>query len=146
MKANTNIKSLMTVTPHTVNSGLPIKTARDLMKKYGVRHLPVQVAGHLVGVVTDRDLKLALSFQGDSPLLVDDVMTPDPYAVAPEASLGEVVREMARRRYGCAIVRNAAGRVLGIFTVTDGMSALERILRARTRLAGNKKVAARKKK
>lgn len=136
MKENLDMQTYMTASPHTINSGLPLKKAKELMKKYGVRHLPVQVAGHLVGVVTDRDLKLGASFDRAENLLVDDIMTPDPYAVQLNASLSDVVREMARKKFGCAVIQDRDGKVAGIFTATDGLRAFAALL--------GKKPAARK--
>ena len=75
MKANEKIEQYMTVSPHCVNAGMPLKKARELMRTHGIRHLPVQLAGRLVGVITDRDLKLAESFDLAGELLVDDAPT-----------------------------------------------------------------------
>lgn len=126
------IDDFMTYSPHTINSGMTLKTARQLMKKHNVRHLPVQVAGHLVGVITDRDLKFASAFDKDGKLLVDDIMTPDPYTVEPGTSLGEVVEQMATNRYGSALVQQQpGGRVIGIFTAVDGLRAISEKMNAK---------------
>jgi CBS domain-containing protein len=135
MKSADRIENFMTFSPHTINSGMPIETAQAMMKKFGVRHLPVQVAGHLVGVVTERDLFLARSLDKEGKLMVDDVMTPEPYAVPSEAPLGDVVEEMATRRYGCAVVCNEQGRVIGIFTAVDGLRAIGDKLNTKARKA-----------
>ncbi len=140
MKAIPQVEKFMTPMPHTINSGMPIKTAKAMMRKYGVRHLPVQVAGHLVGVVTDRDLKLALSFKNTENLFVDDVMTPDPYAVHPTTKFGEVVKTMAEHKYGCAIVQNFDGKVVGIFTATDGLRAFGKMLEKTSKVTRRKGV------
>ena len=120
---NTAIAEHMTPFPHGIHSAMPLKTARERMKKYGVRHLPVQLAGHLVGVVTDRDLKLGASFERDGELLVDDIMTPDPYGVSPDTPLREVIEALIERKYGCAVVLEKQ-KVVGIFTVTDALRVL----------------------
>ncbi len=134
MKTVPCVEKFMTPMPHTINSGMPLKTAKEMMQKYGVRHLPVQVAGHLVGVLTDRDLKLAMSFKNSGELLVDDVMTPDPYAVLPKERLNHVVTEMANHKYGCAVVQQEDGKVIGIFTATDGLRAFGEALKVRRSL------------
>jgi|GEM_PF-880191 len=138
MLKNTTVDKFMTHSPHTVNSGLPIKTAAELMKKYGVRHLPVQLAGHLVGVITDRDIKFASSFDKEGQMLVDDIMTPDPYFVLPGTSLGEVVEKMATNRYGCTVIQQKDGRVVGIFTAIDGLRAIGESLNAPRRRVAKK--------
>ena len=132
MKKRT-IESFMTPFPHSIHSGMPLKTARSLMRKYGIRHLPVQLAGHLVGVLTDRDLKLGASFDQEGTLMVEDVMTPDPFTVKRDDSIGAVATEMARHKYGCAIVQDEKGKVIGIFTATDALKLLGEILNSALR-------------
>ncbi|MBI3556285.1 MAG: CBS domain-containing protein [Deltaproteobacteria bacterium] len=120
----------MTAMPHTIGSDIPIKKAMEMMREFRIRHLPVQRAGQLIGVLSDRDIKLARSFQGPGELTVDDVMTPDPYVVAPDASLDEVAFNMAEHKYGCAIVRQSNGKVVGIFTDNDALRSLGETLRS----------------
>lgn len=124
MKTVPQVEKFMTPLPHTINSGVPVKTAKEMMKKFGVRHLPVQVGGHLVGIVSDRDLKLAQGFDNPENLLVADVMTTDPYTVPTDAEVSEVAKTMAEHKYGCAIVQNPEGKVVGILTSTDGLREL----------------------
>lgn len=116
--------------PHTVNEDLEIQKAHDLMKDHHIRHLPVQKAGHLVGVVTDRDLKLAESFSDLATLRVRDIMMPDPYCVTPEASMDRVALEMATHKYGCVIVRQENDKVVGILTANDALRLLGELLQA----------------
>jgi acetoin utilization protein AcuB len=125
---NTIIKDVMTPTPHSIGQDMPLKTAEDLMRKESIRHLPVRAGGELVGVVTDRDLKLALSFGDRETLKVEDVMTPDPFTAAPDRPLREVVEEMAKHKYGCTIVQDPLGKVVGIFTAVDALHLLREML------------------
>lgn len=134
MKQMPMIQKVMTTLPHTIGQDIPLKTAMSLMREYGIRHLPVLEASRVVGVLTDRDVKLAASFapqgaQADA-LTVEDVMTPEPYTVAPETPLNHVVTEMAEHKYGCAIVQQANGKVVGIFTAVDGLRTLGETLGA----------------
>ena len=121
-----SIEKYMTAMPHTINADLPLQAAKEMMRKYEIRHIPVQVAGKLVGVLTDRDLKLALSFQDAKELHVEDAMTPDPFAVDINTSLQNTVMKMAEHKFGCAIIQNNNGHVVGIFTATDGMRLLSK--------------------
>ncbi len=129
MKQIPKIEKFMTPMPHTVGKDIPVETALDLMRTHRIRHIPVQEGGKLVGVVTDRDIKLAGSFAETAQLKVDDVMTPDPYTVQPRAALDEVVAEMAEHKYGCAIVVQDNGKVVGVFTAVDGLRAFHDVLR-----------------
>jgi acetoin utilization protein AcuB len=101
-----------------------------MMRELQIRHLPVQEGGKLVGILTDRDLKLATSFGDPNELKVEDVMSLDPYTVRPEASLDAVVIEMAEHKYGSAIVQQANGKVVGIFTAVDALRVLAEQLEA----------------
>ena len=118
----------MTVMPHTINYTVPINTAFEMMREHRIRHLPVQNAGNLVGILTDRDIKLASSFSGAAELKVEDVMTPDPYVVKPHTALDQAVLEMAEHKFGCAVIQQENGKVVGIFTATDGLRVLGGIL------------------
>mgnify|MGYP001573803317 CR=1 FL=1 len=131
MKTKTmpKISKFMTASPHTIGNDIPLKKALEVMRTNGIRHLPVQAGGHLVGMITDRDIKLASSFQGAAELKVDDVMSPDPYTVSPDAALDQVVEVMAERKYGSAVVYQENGKVVGIFTAVDGLRVLADILR-----------------
>ncbi len=128
MKTIPHISKFMTTAPHTVGADIPIKKAVEIMREHRIRHLPVMHGGKLMGVLTDRDIKLASSFQGAAELKVDDVMSPDAYAVSPQGGLNEVAAEMAEHKYGCAVVIDN-GKVVGIFTATDGMRVLAEIVR-----------------
>ena len=44
--------------------------------------------------------------------------------------MDQVAHEMAEHKYGCAIVRQENGKLVGIFTETDGMRVLAELLRA----------------
>ena len=123
------IGKVMTPMPHPIGHDIPIKKAMELMREFRIRHLPVLDASRLVGVITDRDIKLASSFQGLGELRVDDVMTPDPYTVNPEAPLDVVVTKMAEHKYGCAIIVQDNGKVVGILTENDGLRLLADTLR-----------------
>ncbi|HTM45941.1 MAG TPA: CBS domain-containing protein, partial [Polyangiaceae bacterium] len=61
---------------------------------------------------------------------VSDAMSPDPYVVAPETPVDEVVQTMARHKYGCAIVAQNH-HVVGIFTTVDVCLAFAELLHTR---------------
>jgi acetoin utilization protein AcuB len=128
MKTIPQIQKFMTPMPHSVGLKIALSTAHTMMREHGIRHLPVQEAGKLVGVLTDRDIKLAGSFRGSGELLVEDVMTPEPYTVTPQAPVDHVVAEMARHKYGCVLIQQDNGKLVGIFTATDALRVLEALL------------------
>ena len=119
------MQDVMTPQPVTIGRGQTLETAHELMRAHECRHLPVLEHGELVGVVTQRDLYFLETLAGVDLAEdhVDDAMTTDAYAVAPDAPLDEVTMHMATHKYGCAVVIER-GRVIGIFTTTDALGVL----------------------
>ncbi len=124
MKQMPQVQKFMTPMPHTIGQEVVIGKALDMMREYRIRHLPVTSGGTLVGMLTDRDVKLATSFKDSISLTVEGVMTPEPFTVLPEAPLNRVVSEMAEHKYGSAVVQQANGKIVGIFTAIDGLRVL----------------------
>jgi acetoin utilization protein AcuB len=119
----------MTRAPYAISPGDLLGAARRLMDEHAIRHLPVQVGGKLVGILSDRDLQLVWSLAHAPPeaLTVEDAMTPEPYAVGPNTPLGEVVGVLSGRKIGSAVVLDGE-RIVGVFTSTDAMHALADVL------------------
>jgi acetoin utilization protein AcuB len=127
-----SIQKYMSTVPHSIGEDQTIEQAHTFMKKYEIRHLPVLRGGSLVGMLTERDLSVIEMLQGVDPHTtpVSEAMSSHVYAVGPEAMLDEVVDEMARRKYGSAVVVQN-GKVVGIFTAIDACKALHDLLHGR---------------
>jgi acetoin utilization protein AcuB len=131
-KSVPTIHKYMTTCPQTIGRGQPMSVAHRLMREHRIRHLPVLDAGHIVGVVSDRDLSFIETLLDVDPkkVTVEEAMTPEPYVVAPDVPLDEVVSTMAARKYGSAIVQDH-GKVVGIFTTVDACTAFAELLTTR---------------
>ncbi len=115
------IKAVMTPFPYSIESGEPNSTASKMMRQHAIRHLPVMEAGKLVGMLSDRDIRLVLDPKQQAPpddRTVGDICTRDIYVVQLTDPLDRVLTEMAKRHIGSAVVIKQ-GRLAGIFTVTD---------------------------
>jgi len=126
------IQKYMTVTPHSIGSEQTIAKAASVMNEFKIRHLPVLRGGRLLGILTDRDIKLIESFRDvdSTKVTVEEAMTEQPYTVDPETPLDQVVQTMADKKYGSAvIVQNQ--KVVGIFTTIDACHALAELLNTR---------------
>ena len=136
---NDAIEDFMTRSVHTIGTKSPLTEAHRLMNEHAIRHLPVLEGGQLVGMLSQRDLHLIETLKDVVPkeVLVEEAMSQDAYTVAPEASLKEVAREMGFHKYGSAVIVRGK-QVLGIFTTTDALRALDTVL------GGVKKEGARK--
>ena len=125
MMANPSIGDYMTATPHTIGSDQSMAKASELMKELGIRHLPVLKGGKLLGVVSDRDVKIVESFHDVNPenVSVDEGLYHEAYSVTSATPLKDVAREMSKHKYGSAVVMDDL-QVVGIFTTVDALRAL----------------------
>jgi acetoin utilization protein AcuB len=126
------IQKYMTTTPHTIGSEQTIAKAAALMSEHHIRHLPVLHGGRLLGVLSDRDVKLIETFRDvdATKTRVEEAMTEQPYTVDPETPLDQVVRTMAEKKFGSAVVLQNH-KVVGIFTTVDACQALSELLQTR---------------
>jgi acetoin utilization protein AcuB len=123
------IRDAMTRSVHTVGASSSLADAAKLMKKHKIRQLPVLEGDTLVGLLNESDLELisAVSELDSSCILVKAAMAEAPWTVAPATQLSEVVTHMAQEKLGSAVVMEE-GKVVGVFTTTDGMRVLGELL------------------
>lgn len=123
------VNDLMTVIPNTVTPSTPLRQVIELMKTQSCRQLPVLDNGKLVGIVTDRDVRLVMN----SPLVLhgrwqdeeildkltaESCMTPDPMTVTPDTPAYQAANMLSIYKFGALpVVDN--GALVGIITVTD---------------------------
>jgi acetoin utilization protein AcuB len=131
-KAIPAMQKYMTTSPHSIGGDQTIQKASEMMHEHEIRHLPVLRGGKLIGILTDRDVKLITSLGGPDAEAypVEEAMTDEPYTVGPDTPLDEVVTEMAEKRYGSAVVLQNQ-KVVGIFTTVDACRALSELLNTR---------------
>lgn len=122
------VGAVMTPFPYFAEPGDSLESVRQLMAEHGIRHLPVQQDGAVVGVISERDVGRGLG--SDSESTAADVAIPDPYVVGIGTPLVEVLREMNRRRIGSAIVVRQ-GKLAGILSVIDVCRLLADVIDAR---------------
>jgi acetoin utilization protein AcuB len=132
MKAMPKVMKFMSKDPVTVNAHLTLAQAEKMMHEHRIRHLPVLEGGKLIGIVSDRDLKMVLGFKDVDPnkVTVEEACTYDPITVSPEANLDEVVGMMAEKRIGSVLVVDN-NKLVGIYTWVDGLKTMHEILNQR---------------
>ena len=120
------------------------------MAEQGVRHMPVvDRAGHLIGIVSDRDVRQAigspvrLSADAITPealatLTVGAIMSRDPVHVTCEAPLFDLARLFVNRAIGAIPVVDDDAQVIGIVSYMDVLSRLASELQ---RLNRNRRLA-----
>ena len=123
------VNDLMTAIPFTVATDTPLRHVIEVMKTEACRQLPVLENGELVGIITDRDVRLVMN----SPMvlhgrwqdeeLLDRVdagscMTANPLTVSPDTPAYEAAHILSLYKFGALPVVDK-GILVGIITVTD---------------------------
>ncbi len=120
----------MTPSPVTVTRTTTMARAMKLLDEHGFRHLPiVDEAGHLVGCLSERELKIVENMRvvDAGMACVEDFILGPPYAVSPETPLREVTKKMAENKHGSAVVVDG-DKVVGMFTTVNALHALSSVL------------------
>ena len=132
MRPMPSVIDAMTPFPYTVESSESVKSAIAIMYGKSIRHLPVVEGNNIVGLLSDRDIKLALAVSrgkaSQESLKVDDVCIRDPYVVPHTEKLNVVLDHMVEEHIGSALVTRS-GKLVGIFTVTDACRKLSELLK-----------------
>ncbi len=128
------IKSVMTPFPYSIETERPLGDARAMMLRHNVHHLPVMQDGRLIGVISERDVRIGASRspEDDPPpdeYRVRDVCDARAYVVALNTPLDQVLLHMARTHTGAALVIKE-DRLVGIFTMTDACRAYGELLKS----------------
>ena len=133
----------MTPFPYSVDINAPIEDAREFMRRRQIRHLPVTDQQKLVGVVTDRDIKLYLGPDFDYPnqqeVTVKDVYLENPVIVDLNERLDKVLTTMEKHIGSVLVTRN--GKLAGVFTSTDACQSFAEYLRDQFKPPGGNEAA-----
>jgi IMP dehydrogenase len=115
-------ESGMIVDPVTIRPGRPVREALAVMERYKISGVPVvDEGGHLVGIITNRDLRFETRF--DIP--VSEVMTPQPLVTVPVGTtLEEAKGVLQKHRIEKLLVVDGDKHLKGLITVKDIQKAI----------------------
>mgnify|MGYP006266917061 CR=1 FL=1 len=131
------VRELMTSAVVSVPADTPVLEARQEMLKQQIRHLPVTRGRELLGIVTDRDIRLNLPSTATSlsvwemnylltKLTVEQVMTRTVITVASSRPARDAAQLMLDHKIGALPVVDS-GQLVGIVTETDLLRAFVRM-------------------
>jgi acetoin utilization protein AcuB len=121
------VRDVMVTNPVTVRPHETARHAYQLMRDHRFRHLPVVEDGHLVGILSDRDLRPVLLSPTLARARVGELMSENLTTVGPEALVEEAASLLVVKKIGCLPVV-ADGRLVGIVTETDLLGVLVELL------------------
>lgn len=141
------VADIMTIDPVVVGPDTSLEEVIGLMKTNHFRHLPVTESGRLVGIVSDRDVRLAMNSPMVTNKQLDDMallknttagasMTPSPMVVGPTDPATQAARLMQTYKFSALPVVED-DKLVGIVTVSDILSNYITVLeaQAQTRLS-----------
>jgi IMP dehydrogenase len=116
-------ESGMIVDPVTIQPNRPVSEALAVMERYKISGVPVvDEDGHLVGIITNRDLRFETRF--DIP--VSEVMTPQPLVTVPVGTtLEEAKGVLQKHRIEKLLVVDGDKHIKGLITVKDIQKAIK---------------------
>ncbi len=114
----------------SVNHDASIMKASKLMKDNGIQHLPVLRGEHLIGIISDRDLKEAQPSKASSldiyelyylldEIKVKSIMSPNLFTITGEESVEKAAATMLKHNISALPVINPEGKLQGIITKGD---------------------------
>jgi CBS domain-containing protein len=118
------ISEVMTMNPAFCAPSSSAQTAALVMQQKDTGILPVTedaFSRKLVGVVTDRDLCMAVLVRGRDPshVWVQECMTRDPVICHPDEEAGVALRRMGEHKVRRIAVVDEAGNLKGIVSLAD---------------------------
>lgn len=117
------VADLMTTALITVHPHEQVTSAHAEMEVGVVRHLPVvDDRGHLVGVLSDRDIVRSRNKR------IADVMTRDVVTISPESPASVAAAIMLEQKISSVLVVDDNGSLVGVVTQTDFLDLARRSL------------------
>jgi CBS domain-containing protein len=130
-KSIRTVEDFMSTAVITLKEGDQLSGAQLEMQLADIRHLPVvDKKGHVVGIVSDRDILKNLSKLHDQtkPAAVASIMSRRVRTVAPGTPAAEAASIMVEHKISCLPVVGDDQQIVGIITETDFVRIAEQAL------------------
>jgi CBS domain-containing protein len=115
------IREIMSTDVRTCAPGTSLAVAAALMLDADCGFLPVVEDGKLVGVITDRDMYIALATRSRlaSQIVVGEVARTHAFACGPDEEVGAALATMKEHRVRRLPVEGFGGAILGVVSISD---------------------------
>jgi len=122
------VGQVMTTDLFTVRAHDLVDLAASMMQWEHIRHVPVEDdAGHLLGLISHRDLLSLVGGETKQRVAVGDIMKTELITVNPRTPTVEAIRVMREARVGCLPVVED-GLLVGLVTETDFLDVARRVI------------------
>jgi len=115
------VSEVMTRRVECINPDANLQEAAAKMKSLDIGPVPVCDNDRLVGMVTDRDITVRATAEGEDPkvIRVRDIMTPEVVWCFEDEDVGEASRKMKEKQVRRLLVLNRDKRLVGIVSLGD---------------------------
>jgi CBS domain-containing protein len=126
----TEVADVMTTKVVTLSPHHSFSDAANLMNDRYFRHcVVVDTYGHIVGVISDRDILRALARNPNSRTKsLDQFMTHNPVTVRRNTHIADAVGKIISKQINCLPVVEEDGSVCGLVTSTDLLRSYQQLL------------------
>jgi CBS domain-containing protein len=129
-KSQRKVEDFMSTAVITLKETDTLSAADLEMKLAEIRHMPVvDKKGHVVGVVSDRDLLRHVTRTDDKPVPIASIMSRRVRTVKPDTSASDAAAILLEHKIGCLPVVGEGEQLVGIITETDYLVIAEQALR-----------------
>ena len=119
------VRKYMTKDPIVLSPEEDVKSAFNLLVEKRIRQAPVVQKGELVGMATDRDLRIAMvQSLKMNKIKVGIVMTKDPVTITEDTNIVDAGKLMSAGKFNAIPVVEESGHLKGIITTTDILNIL----------------------
>src|SRR4051794_15247862 len=115
------VSEVMTRGAECIGADASLQEAAAKMKSLDIGPLPVCDNDRLVGMVTDRDITVRATAEGESPtaIRVRDIMTPEVAYCFEHDLVEDAARVMKKKQVRRLVVLNSDKRLVGIVSLGD---------------------------
>jgi CBS domain-containing protein len=128
-KSHPTVEDFMSTAVITMKESDTLSAAQIEMRMAEIRHLPVvDKKGHVVGVLSDRDILRNLTKIDGEPTPVTRIMSRRVQTVKPSMLASEAATLLIEHKFGCLPVVGEDEQIVGIVTDTDFLRIAEQAL------------------
>jgi CBS domain-containing protein len=134
------VELIMTKTPHTIESTRSLGTVLNLIREFGISHIPVTINGKLSGIISIQDIieyiyqpKIGQTkgdFIGEKTSILNipakGVMVKPVITITPKKSLREAIKKMRDHKISSLVVIKKE-KIVGIITKLDFLEPISQL-------------------
>lgn len=120
------VKDCMTAKPITIEPTEDVQYAFFLLKKHEIKQLPVIEDGKLIGIITERDLRMVI--EKEYGIKIRSAMSTNIQTINENDNLEIAAETLIKRNFNALPVLDDKGELVGIIAATDIISGLLNII------------------